>query len=95
MKRPQRIGGCNCLLKTQHSAKMKVDGLFKNPQLIYISEEGESLINEIHLEDMNRQKLDNKKNKKSKIKKANNKKNKGYINNSQNHKRKDGNNGNI
>ena len=75
--------------------KRKIRCLFKNPQLIYISEEGESLINEIHLEDMNRQKLDNKKNKKSKIKKANNKKNKGYINNSQNHKRKDGNNGNI
>ena len=64
--------------------KRKIRCLFKNPQLIYISEEGESLINEIHLEDMNRQKLDNKKN---------NKKNKGYINNSQNHK--DGNNGNI
>lgn len=62
--------------------KRKIRCLFKNPQLIYISEEGESLINEIHLEDMNRQKLDNKKNK-------------GYINNSQNHKRKDGNNGNI
>lgn len=75
--------------------KRKIRCLFKNPQLIYISEEGESLINEMHLEDMNRQKLDNKKNKKSKIKKANNKKNKGYINNSQNHKRKDGNNGNI
>lgn len=62
--------------------KRKIRCLFKNSQLIYISEEGESLINEIHLEDMNRQKLDNKKNK-------------GYINNSQNHKRKDGNNGNI
>ena len=62
--------------------KRKIRCLFKNPQLIYISEEGESLINEIHLEDMNRQKLDNKKNK-------------GYIKNSQKHKRKDGNNGNI
>lgn len=43
--------------------KRKLKSIFANPQLIYISEEGEGLIKELQLEDMNREKSEKKKNK--------------------------------
>ncbi len=48
--------------------KRKLKSIFLNPQLTYISEEGEGLIKEIQLEDMNREKSEKKKNKSKKRK---------------------------
>ena len=48
--------------------KRKLKSIFVNPQLTYISEEGEGLIKELQLEDMNREKSEKKKNKSKKRK---------------------------
>lgn len=65
--------------------KRKLKCLFMNPQLTYISEEGEGVIKEMQLEDMRRQKLEEKKNKKTNKRKGN----KGYVNDSRKHTRKE------
>jgi len=71
--------------------KRKIRCLFMSPQLTYISEEGEEMLRELQTEELNKQKIEEKKVKKLKHGSRVSKKNKGYVNDSRiKKKRKDG-----
>lgn len=72
--------------------KRKFRCLFMSPQLTYISEEGEEMLKELQAEELNKQKIADKKSRKLKNGSRVRKKDKGYVNDSRvkKKKRKDG-----